>query len=279
MSALAPHEAVAADLPHLLAVSESVGWPHTSDDWKAILESARVFAHRGAGGDLMSTGAVFPFDATLAAIGMIIVTPQAQGRGLARAMMQHCLRALGSPAPAFMLIATPQGRPLYEHLGFEVVDHIQKLVRGPRSHAAPHGHDVASLADADGDALHHLDRAAFGVDRRRALDARVQRRRGGAVLRDNGAVVGYGLSAPQQALVSVGPVVAPDTDGAAALVAHLAEEGRARIDVPVRQAKLIEALMGQGWERGEVAPVMLLGGSSLPGRREHLFAAASRAIC
>jgi hypothetical protein len=81
-------------------------------------------------------------------------------------------------------------------------------------------------------------------------------------------------------MVTVGPVVAPDAEGAAALILHLAEdEASVRIDVPVGQQKLIAGLVASGFEVGDVAPVMLLGGDHLPGRREWLFATANRAIC
>src|SRR6185436_5697982 len=119
MSAPPLVEVTEADTAALRAVSGSAGWPHSVDDWRAVLESARVFAHRAHDGEVISSGAVFPLGPALAAIGMIIVKPAHRGRGLARAMMLRCLACLGSAPPAFVLIATPQGRPLYEHLGFE----------------------------------------------------------------------------------------------------------------------------------------------------------------
>jgi GNAT superfamily N-acetyltransferase len=289
VSAARPEEVGAADAEGLLAVSASVGWPHRLDEWHGVLESARVFGHRDAGGELISSGAVFPFGASparaaprsLAAIGMIIVKPEHQGRGLARAMMDRCLTCLGSPAPVFMLIATPQGRPLYEQLRFEVVDHVQKLVRaGVPSLRPAIEREIVPLDGRADDVLDRLDADAFGADRRRALAPRIRGRRGGALLRRHGTVVGFGLSSGPGAMVTVGPVIAPDSAGAAALILHLAEdEASVRIDVPVGQQELIAALVANGFQPGDVAPVMLLGGRRLPGRRARLFATASRAIC
>jgi GNAT superfamily N-acetyltransferase len=281
VSAALPEEVGAADAERLLAVSASVGWPHQLEDWEGILEGARVFGHRTADGNLISSGAVFPFGATLAAIGMIIVKPERQGRGLARALMDRCLACLGSPAPVFMLIATPQGRPLYDGLRFEVVDHVQRLVRpDATSPVRTHRREIVSLDGGADDVLCRLDAEAFGADRRRALAPRISGRRGGALLSRGGTVVGFGLSAGPDAMVTVGPVVAPDAEGAAALILHLAEdEASVRIDVPVGQQKLIAGLVASGFEVGDVAPVMLLGGDHLPGRREWLFATANRAIC
>jgi len=276
-----PREVGAEDAKRLVAVSESVGWAHRLEDWQGILESARVFGHRHADGDLISSGAVFPFGAALAAIGMIIVKPEHQGRGLARAMMDRCLGCLGSPAPVFMLIATPQGRPLYEQLRFEGVDHVQKLVRaGVQSLRPAIEGEIVPLDGLADDVLYRLDADAFGADRRRALASRIRCRRGGALLRRHGTVVGFGLSSGPGAMVPWAPVIAPDSAGAAALILHLAEdEASVRIDVPVGQRELIAALVANGFEPGDVAPVMLLGGRRLPGRRERLFATANRAIC
>jgi len=281
VSAAPPEEVGAADAEQLLAVSESVGWPHRLEDWQGILESARVFGHRHPDGDLISSGAVFPFGATLAAIGMIIVKPEHQGRGLARAMMERCLTCLEPPAPTFMLIATPQGQPLYEGLRFDVVDHVQRLSRtgAPSPPPAIDG-EIAPLDGGAHNALYRLDADAFGADRRRAMASRIRYRRGGVLLIRRGTVVGFGLSAGPGEMVTVGPVIAPDAEGAAAVILHLAEDAASvRIDVPVGQRELIAALVSNGFEPGAAAPVMLLGGRRLPGRRERLFATANRAIC
>lgn len=280
MSASTIDAASERDAEQLLAVSASVRWAHTLDDWHGILESALVFVHRAPDGAIVGTGAVFPFPPDLAAIGMIIVRPEHQGRGLARAMMRRCMASMGTLAPSFLLIATPQGRPLYEQLGFEVVDHILRMTRARSVDASPTDGDVVTLAAGDADAVYRLDAEAFGADRRRALGPRIARRRRGALLRRRGVVVGYGLSDGGCAAISVGPIVAPDPDGAVAVVRHLAEgESAVRLDVPAEQSQLLSALDALGFERGDAAPIMRLGGRGLPGNRERLFATASRAIC
>ena len=53
----------------------------------------------------------------LAAVGMMLVAAQREGRGLGRRLMTHLLDRAGD-ATVF-LTATPLGRPLYEKLGFQ----------------------------------------------------------------------------------------------------------------------------------------------------------------
>jgi len=79
----------------------------------------------------------------------------------------------------------------------------------------------------------------------------------------------------------IGPVIAPDTDCAIALIADLASEhdGRVRIDVPVGQTAFRDGLKAAGFSQGDEAPVMIYNGEVLPGDRTRVFAIATRAFC
>lgn len=291
----------ASHLPELLEVSGSVGWRHTAQDWATALASGPVFGHRAAGGTLLSSAAVFPFGPALAAIGMVIVRPEAQRRGLAGALVKRCVAALGVPAPPVTLIATEAGFAVYRRLGFETVDHIVKLALPARAiggatrgagaaHGAmaARGSDAAEArfaheraADADLDAVSALDAGATGADRRAMLGARIVQAGGVWIARAaGGAAAGYAVATRQHEWLVIGPVVARDPADGATLVARAREghDGPVRIDVPAGAADFIERLRALGFATAEPAPVMLLGGRALPGRREHVLAVATRAF-
>ena len=272
-----------ADGEALLSVSESVGWAHGPGDWTTMLRSGIVFGHRITSGEIVSSTAVFPYGSALATIGMVIVKPAWQGRGLARALMLHAFACLPAPAPLRMLIATEQGFPLYRRLGFRTVGHVHRAVAAaPRLPcSAVIDPRLTPLATSDVEAIRRLDADAIGADRGPVLAARLAQGSGVALRGDEGAIVGFGLRVRQRDLLLAGPVVAADAVAAAAVVAGLCggHDGRIRIDVPTGQSEFLGWLRARGFETADEAPVMILDGEALPGRRERVFAVANRAFC
>jgi predicted N-acetyltransferase YhbS len=198
-----------ADAADLLALSGAVGWNHTSDDWRTILDAGRIFGHRATGGGLASSGALFDFGPALASIGMILVAPPHRRQGLARGMMQHCLAAAGHRPVT--LIATAQGEPLYRALGFAEVGRVCRMV----ADVAPSGERVPQASAVDLDDIARLDREAFGADRRRLLDALLRRSTATAVVRDvRGGVRAFGIAIQQPTQLVVRPLIAPTDDDA-----------------------------------------------------------------
>ena len=264
-----------ADAPGLLALSESVGWPHSSEDWAAILEAGQVFGHRGAAGAPMSSAALFDYGAALVSLGMVLVAPSHRRRGLARAVMEHCLR-LVAPRP-MTLIATPQGEPLYVGLGFVEVERVHRMV----GQGALNGDRLPPIAQIDADAVARLDHAAFGADRRALLRILLARAAATAVVRDaHGRARAFGIATRQRDQLVVGPLIATDTADAAALFQSLTADvpDPVRIDVPVRQGEFLASLAGLGLRAAGDAPIMLHGAHEMPGRRNGIYAIAVRAF-
>ena len=93
-------------------------------------------------------------------LNMIIVARDWRGRGLARAMLE---RLMDGDARQWRLIATDDGLPLYEKLGFVETHRIVQQQGPVAAVAAPEG--VAWAEPGDTDAIAALDRAATGMDR------------------------------------------------------------------------------------------------------------------
>ena len=187
--------------------------------------------------------------------------------------MHHWLATVSDGA--VMLIATAQGEPLYRTLGFVEVERVCRLiaanpVRGPR---------LEPITDRLLPAVTDLDADAFGADRRGLIGAFLARAEATAVVSaPGGGISGFGMAVRQGGRLALGPVVARDDDTALALLGSLAADGdgEIRLEVPVRRRRIVEAFAALGAKASDDAPVMVYGAQSLPGRREAIYALASR---
>ena len=214
------------DGPALVDLSESIGWRHTVQDWRTLLASGAVFGDRDQSGRIVSSAGIFPYGAELASIGVVVVREEARRRGLARRAMECSLET--HPGPV-MLVATAEGRPLYESQGFRAVEEIVTLV-APAGTSLPPG-AARPMDDASLPVALALDREAYAADRGRMLRARWRQAEGGSVIEDGS---GFARKVAQRDVLVLGPVIAEDEAGAAALVGDLARgrSGRLRIDIP-----------------------------------------------
>jgi GNAT superfamily N-acetyltransferase len=65
-------------------------------------------------------------------LDMVAVHPDAQGRGLGRQLVDHGVaRAFADGVPAFLETGSPANVPMYEHLGFRVVEASEPPGGGP----------------------------------------------------------------------------------------------------------------------------------------------------
>lgn len=212
-------------LPDAVALSQQAQWPHRLADWALALSlSQGVVAVAAPGPDgarrVVGTALMTPYGDGAATINMVIVDESMRGRGLGRRLMDDVMALAG--ARPLRLIATREGLPLYEKLGFRevgtVVQHQGPVVSVPQ----PGAEDVALADPAEQPALiatslTALDRQAFGADRS-TLFARFAEVARFALLRRNGAVVGFAALRAFGRGKVIGPVIAPDADGAKALI-------------------------------------------------------------
>src|SRR4029077_19249163 len=105
-----------ADLDVVAALVAAVGWPHRRADIAALIELGRGRRARAVYDRTLGVGLWWPFGDTAARLGLVVISPDSQGLGIGRRLVEQLLAA---PAPrSVMLLATPAGRPLYDRLGF-----------------------------------------------------------------------------------------------------------------------------------------------------------------
>lgn len=195
-------------------LSRQAGWPHRLEDWRmALALSEGVVAVKD--GRVVGTVLATTYKADCATINMVIVDDAMRGRGLGRKLMDAALRIAGDRP--LRLVATAEGLPLYEKLGFQETGAVLQHQGVVGEIAAPAETEAATTGDIE--AIAKLDRLAFGADRE-GLIAYLAKVGQFAVLRRDGRVSGFAALRAFGRGEVIGPVVAADLDDAKALVAH-----------------------------------------------------------
>ncbi len=212
-------------------------------------------------GRLIGTALRWTYGTADARIGMIVVDPSDQSRGLGRRLTQAALRPLRGRSVT--LHGTPAGLPLYASLGFEAVGAVRQLQGAalrPGVPALRAGERLRPIGRSDPALLAALDRAATGWDRSRVLAALLQAGRG-VVLDRAGTIRGFALLRRFGHGLLIGPVEAPDAASAKALILHHlgSHAGQfIRIDVP-EETGLVPWLLRLGLADAGVVTFMRRG--------------------
>lgn len=256
-----------ADLPAVQALTDELRWPHRPADWELAFRHAEGFvAERD--GQVVGTGLRFRWGPQAATIGLVIVAPAQQGRRIGHRLMSTLLDGLDGRR--VRLNATMEGRGLYERLGFVRVGELrqhQGIVQPAPLVALDCGWRLRPAGASDAPVLKALDAQACGMPRDALLDELLADAESTVVLDQGGEVRGFGLLRRFGRGHAIGPVVAPDVDGAKALIAHLAgtNAGRfTRIDIDL-DSGLGEWLEAMGLLRVD-APVRMRRGPAEPPR-------------
>jgi len=247
----------AGHLAQAHGLSAELRWPYREEDWRFALELGRGVAAEHEG-ELVGTALWWPYEATFASCGMIIVKPAHQGRGIGRRLVDDLLRQ--AQGRTMILNSTVEGRPLYDRLGFvpfgEVSQHHAVLAQAPATGEAA---GIRAFRPRDLDAVRALDRRASGMGRSRLLDALFAIGRG-IVLEREGRIVGYACVRRWGRGVVIGPVVAKDPAQAKALIATLAAAHVGEfVRVDVTRDDLSQWLDGIGLPRVDRVASMVRG--------------------
>lgn len=321
------------DAAELQSLADRVGWHFTAEQVAWFLGVGSVYGHHregAAGRALVGASAIYPYGPGLASLGIVMVDPAAQRQGIATQLVRHCLAAVGietetpsetgaatsalsaasgelptvrgesrPPEPAVILVATQQGFPVYEALGFRVAEQVQRWEYNGSAAGQDGAGDVAGAPSprvapmevTDLPAAITLDATACGGQRTDVYETLFHMATAGCVHRDeDGAIRGFSLAVLTADRCLIGPVVADDAASAAALVAHLVAKVKTgemnaaractpiRIDVLSRQTEFQARLQAMGFRQTRVSPVMLLGAGELPGERGKMFAMIDPAL-
>ncbi|WP_427921271.1 GNAT family N-acetyltransferase [Streptomyces sp. cg40] len=257
-------------------LSEDRGWPREEHKWGFLLSAGTGYGIDSPEGGLAAACVVTEYGPQdrpdLSAIGMVLVAERHARQGVGRRLMRHLLSVLG-PTP-LTLHATPNGRPLYEELGFKVTGRAEML-RGRFTPDGPESRIATRAATAeDLTGILRLDEEVFGTDRTpliTRLPAFADQLR---VAQDNGRIIGYAAAWPNMDTHVVGPLIARDAETAKALLVSLAArtDRPLRTDIDARHEDLLSWAKERGLEYRASNSVMTYGIAELPGDWTRRFA-------
>jgi GNAT superfamily N-acetyltransferase len=233
-SAIQYRRMTAEDLPAAHRLSLSVLWPHRLEDWEFIHALGSGVVAEDASG-IIGTMMCWVHGADYASLGMMIVSPEHQHKGIGHELMTRLLHELGDRS--IFLHATASGVKFCEDFGFVqtgwVHQHQGSVFRAPFVPLGA-GERIRPVGPRDEAALADLSRRAVGMSRATVLRHLMD-------VADIVAIDQYGDLTGFAALRKfghgyvIGPVVAPDAGRAKALIAHWAgtQAGTfVRVDVP-----------------------------------------------
>lgn len=254
MTDIVLREMTAEDLPACHGLSQAVGWSHRLPDWTLAFECGKGWVAESAG-LVVGSALYWKWGSDYSTLGLVIVSPECQGRGVGKKLLTTLLAKL--EGTKVRLHATPEGKPLYEKLGFVTTGGICQH-QSPELHVIPApalGEDcqLQPLKLEDVATLTELDTLSSGMQRsalyQALLDpsspARIEK---GLMLIRNGQPVGFSMLRKFGRGDVIGPVIAASLEEAKLLIAQLLSESSGkfvRLDVEAALG-LSEWLTGLG---------------------------------
>jgi GNAT superfamily N-acetyltransferase len=258
-----------ADIDGGMRLKEIAGWNQTRSDWERFLvASPQGCFVAEAGPEVVGSAATICFESRLAWIGMVLVDPAWRGKGIGTKLLQRAIQYLDDcSVPSLKLDATPQGKPLYEKLGFVSEYEIERwqLQRTPVS-KGPAGAGVVP------DEMLALDHEVFGADRN-ALLRSIAAEHPEFVLqtRRQGNLTGYSFGRRGALADHLGPWVAQDETSARELLTDFLERscgGKIFVDAMKASPYGTKLLREHGFEFSRGLTRMYRGRNNFPGRPE-----------
>jgi GNAT superfamily N-acetyltransferase len=198
-------------------------------------------------------------------IGTIFVEPGWRGRGLGRAITQAILDRLDSAGcRTIVLVATTEGRRLYERMGFEVqtkyrIFETPGIAEAPASDSDTAPNRIRAFAASDLEAMAALDRAATGEDRAHVLRRLATPDSAKVLAAGDGAVSGFVVRGPWGGGATVAPSIEAALRITEARRVAAGPEGRVRVGILAENKAGFAALRRAGFRAQWSAPRMVRG--------------------
>ncbi|WP_169569685.1 GNAT family N-acetyltransferase [Sneathiella limimaris] len=275
-----------SDADRLLALSLSLDWDFTLKYWQVLLTLGQVVGCCDENGELVGTASFICYSDQYCFVGAVIVAEHMQGQGIGKSLMAELHRRIDKLGLPAKLIATEEGFPLYQKLGYEVVDHCTKMVieESQEKPALPELPGVTFrpiTAELRGK-IQEFDAQFFGGDRTHVLSALQQAEYPGIVALDKASerVLGFAMMIDRFEHLCIGPLVAETENLAIALIQMMiyGQSRAIRTDSLSDKASFRSRLSDLGFKQDQTSPMMLRSQTGFHQAREQVFGIVTQAI-
>jgi GNAT superfamily N-acetyltransferase len=199
-----------ADLAAGARLTRFAGWNQTEEDWQTWLNLSEARAWVTEIDDcVVGSATAIPYEERFGWVGMVLVDPEFRRQGVATSLVRKALHYLERKGCTCQkLDATPEGKEIYERLGFQVEYEVERWRRlaqkfRPEAHR---GDPLARIQHVLPPGLEELDRRVFGASRRTLLKSFLAGEYPG--YQGGESAEGYGFARPGRKAAQVGPLVA-----------------------------------------------------------------------
>lgn len=268
---------------NIVSLSSYIGWDYNREEIETIFNVGIVYGVWNEREELIASAAIILYGEKLASIGMVIVHPDYKGRGIGKIITEACVKSVSAHTP-IMLIATDEGKPLYEKLGFRAVSYVSKYICNSynANHKCAENEEYMMVyKESDLEEIIKIDKGAFGTSRNEFLKQRIMQSEQCVVVKDTKEnVVGYGISIQTPENKIIGPVVAKNNAMAMRIVHDLARghNGKLRMDVPEGKNDFMKELEIAGFKKVNTPPIMIKNSNRLLKRNSELYSIAAQIL-
>ncbi|KAA5541628.1 GNAT family N-acetyltransferase [Adhaeribacter rhizoryzae] len=208
-----------ADIPLGMRLKELAHWNQLEKDWEFLIKSGEGgnFAASYGGKDAGTLTTLF-YPERFSWIGMVLVDPQFRGLGIGQALLTAAIKQAENKG-TIRLDATPQGRQLYEKLGFVAE---REIIRMQRTNLSPIPLPLLKPEPVTPSVLNRLallDAPVFGADRQAILNyLSLNAPEYAWYTKKSQEITGYCLGRHGHYFEQLGPIVAQNPEDAHSLL-------------------------------------------------------------
>jgi|SRR5882672_928793 len=270
-----------ADIAAGLGLSKIAGWNQTAADWERFLRASPEGCFVAElEEEVCGTVATISYQNRFAWVGMVLVDPQHRSKGIGTKLLEAAIKHLDDQKiSTIKLDATPQGKPLYEKMGFVSEYEIERWTLrrtltdlGLADDRAPYETLTLPLSDS----IIEADREAFGADRSFLLESLHQDAPEFTMeIRNNGVLQGYTFGRRGLFADHLGPWLAQDASSAGNLLETFLTRSRRDtlvVDCLKENHPAVTLLKSYGFTYSRLLTRMYRGENNYPGRSEFFCA-------
>ena len=269
------------DIPFAMKLKRQAGWNQLEEDWEFLIsEGGNANLLAAYNGEKAGTATTINYQKRFSWIGMVLVDPDYRGNGIGRALLTKSIEYAATMGTV-RLDATPQGKNLYDTMGFKTECELARFERSEIADKIPEPNsDCRLMTNNDLNSLLEKDAQIFGANRKPVLNYFYKNSPGYAFvsLNDEGGISGYCFGRSGSEFEQIGPIVAETVESAGDVLVSAMENCKDKkiiTDAFTKNQKWIDFLEKAGFSVQRPFFRMFRGKLEYPGKREFQFAAAA----